>query len=261
MGGLRRPLPFAFWTFLIAGASLAGVPVVTAGFYSKDWILDAAWSSPAGGRWLWLAGIAGALLTAVYIFRVVFLVFFGAQKKAPTVERRARVLVPLVILAVLSVVGGLVEVPRTLGHLPAFSTWMQSTLPAVREGGVGTEAILEAIAALAAFGGIAIAWALYLAHPRLLAALMNAPSARTLATFWSRGWGFDAVYDLFVVRPYKWFARVDQKDVLDAPTFAIAAVAGALNRGLARTENGRLRWYAAGIAAGSVILAAIVLFT
>ncbi len=64
MGGLRRRLPVVFWTFLAGSASLAALPLVTAGFYSKDLILWAAWSSAAGGPWLWAAGAIGALLTA-----------------------------------------------------------------------------------------------------------------------------------------------------------------------------------------------------
>ena len=74
----------AFWTFLIGSASLAALPIVTAGFYSKDLILFEAWSSVLGGPWLWLAGLVGALLTSVYIFRMVFLAFFGDLQRRPT---------------------------------------------------------------------------------------------------------------------------------------------------------------------------------
>ncbi|HXE11214.1 MAG TPA: NADH-quinone oxidoreductase subunit L, partial [Bryobacteraceae bacterium] len=77
MGGLRKELPIAFWTFLIGGCSLAGLPLVTAGFVSKDLILWSAWTSPYGGLGLWIVGIIGVLLTALYIFRVIFIVFFG----------------------------------------------------------------------------------------------------------------------------------------------------------------------------------------
>ena len=73
----------SFWTFLIGSASLAALPVVTAGFYSKDLILFEAWSSVLGGPWLWLAGLVGALLTSVYTFRMVFLTFFGDLQRRP----------------------------------------------------------------------------------------------------------------------------------------------------------------------------------
>jgi len=260
MGGLRRALPTAFWTFLIGGASLAGVPILTAGFYSKDWILSEEWTAGPGGPWLWAAGLAGALLTSLYIFRVIFLVFFGAQQRAPVIDRRARIHVPLVILAALSVVGGLVQVPRTLGYLPLFARFVQTALPAGREAGVGLEAGLELVAAVAALGGIVIAWALYLGHPGIVAALGRAPLAARLARYWSSGWGFDAIYDRLVVRPYRWLARVDQGDVLDEPYRGIAVAARGLNHALSRSENGKLRWYAMGLAGGTAIIVALVLF-
>jgi NADH-quinone oxidoreductase subunit L len=261
MGGLRRALPVAFWTFLIAGASLSGFPIVTAGFYSKDWILDEAWTAGAGGPWLWAAGIVGTLLTAIYTFRVVFLVFFGEQKTAPTVVRQRRVLVPLVILAVLSVIGGLVQVPRTLGNVPAFSTFMTSALPPGRDIGVGLEALLESVAAAVAVGGLAIAWMAFLRFPRAVVALARLPVARHLGRFWSGGWGFDSLYSWLVERPYRWFARVDQTDVVDQPFRGLALAARGLGRALTRSETGRLRWYAMSIVAGAVIVIAVVLFS
>ena len=77
MGGLRKEMPVAFWTFLIAGCSLAGLPFITAGFFSKDLIIGNAWSSQQGHPGFWIAGMVGALLTSLYTFRVIFRVFFG----------------------------------------------------------------------------------------------------------------------------------------------------------------------------------------
>src|SRR5574338_1186743 len=76
MGGLRRELPVAFWTFLIGGCALAGLPLITAGFYSKDLILWSAANSTAGSVGLWAVGIAGVVLTSLYTFRLIFVVFF-----------------------------------------------------------------------------------------------------------------------------------------------------------------------------------------
>ena len=89
MGGLRKELPVAFWTFLIAGCSLAGLPLITAGYYSKDLILWSAGSSAAGGTVLWAAGIAGVVLTSLYTFRLIFLVFFGPVRTPVTQAARA----------------------------------------------------------------------------------------------------------------------------------------------------------------------------
>src|SRR5574338_539649 len=115
MGGLRRELRVVFWTFLIGSASLAAVPIVTAGFYSKDLILFDAWSSAAGGPSLWLAGLVGALLTSLYTFRMVFLTFFGDLQQRPAGRAGWRMNLPLIVLAVLAIVAGAVELPPTLG--------------------------------------------------------------------------------------------------------------------------------------------------
>src|SRR5207249_3630470 len=77
MGGLRRELPIAFWAFLIGGSALAGLPLITAGFYSKDLILAQTARASVG---LWAAGMAGAVLTSLYTYRLIALVFFGDVK-------------------------------------------------------------------------------------------------------------------------------------------------------------------------------------
>ena len=102
----------------------------TAGFYSKDLILWEAWSTAPCGPWLWAAGLVGALLTAIYIFRAVFVVFFGPVRLDPTGPTGWRIAVPLVVLSILALVGGFVEIPPYLGNVPAFSRLMQSALPA-----------------------------------------------------------------------------------------------------------------------------------
>src|SRR6187431_1018999 len=77
MGGLRKRMPVVYWTFLIGAGSLAALPLITAGFYSKDQILWLAWASDKGSFWFFLAALAGAFVTALYTFRMVFLTFFG----------------------------------------------------------------------------------------------------------------------------------------------------------------------------------------
>ena len=89
MGGLRTRLPVAFWTFVIAGCSLAGLPLITAGAFSKDWIIWGAWSGPNGSAGLWIVALAGVMLTSLYTFRMIFLVFFGEAPSEVT-KRPAR---------------------------------------------------------------------------------------------------------------------------------------------------------------------------
>ena len=262
MGGLRKQLPLAFGTFLIAGCSLAGLPLITAGFYSKGLIVWEAWASPQGSTTLWLAGVLGVLLTALYIFRVIFLVFFG-EATAQVIKRPGyKIQIPLMILAVLSLVGGFVNLPPKLGNEPRFTRLLDTVLPAVNQGHFGrlTEIRSEGFLALAFLIGLGFAYLLYLRHRQWSEALTATRVGKALHAFWFADWGFDWCYDKLFVQPILWFARIDKSDVVDVFYTGVADLNELLYRGLSLTENGRVRWYAAGIAAGTVVLVAIVLF-
>ena len=131
MGGLRRELPVTFWTFLIGAASLSALPLVTAGFYSKDMILFAAFASERGNVWLWAAGIAGAFLTGLYAFRMVFLVFFGKARTGVTERPGTAVQLPLIVLAVLSLVSGFIQMPAVIAPITLFADFLARSLPAI----------------------------------------------------------------------------------------------------------------------------------
>jgi NADH-quinone oxidoreductase subunit L len=258
MGGLRKKLPIAFWSFLIGSASLAALPLITAGFYSKDLILWHAWASADGSPWLWAAGWVGALLTGVYIFRAVFLVFFGEAKTAVGWHPGWRSLVPLVVLSVLSVVGGWVELPPFLGDVPLFTHFVEHTLPVTRlvRGG---EAVIEGLAVIASLGSIFAAWWIFMRRRAALARLMQGAAAQRLRAFWHAGWGFDWLYDRLFVRPYWWLADVDRHDIVDRFYTAIADLCLLGWRALSASQNGHVRRYAAAIGAGGVIVVAIAL--
>jgi NADH-quinone oxidoreductase subunit L len=263
MGGLRRRLPAVFWTFLIGSASLAALPLVTAGFYSKDLILWYSWSTAYGSPWLWAAGALGAFLTALYSFRLVFIVFFGDEKGQVEHRPGFRILVPLAVLAVLSVIGGFVETPGFLGHISLFSDLMEPTLaPAVSTvTGHETEHLLQVIVAVITLSGILLAYMLFLKRPAVSAALRASSLGGTLSRFWLNGWGFDTIYDRVLVRPFLGLARALQGDPFDEISRSIGRVARAGNTVLSQTQNGRIRTYAFGIGLGAVIAVAIVVFT
>ena len=263
MGGLRQRLPLAFWSFLIGSISLAALPLIDAGFYSKDLILWEAWSDGALGPWLWAAGLLGALLTAIYIFRAVFVVFFGPVRLEPTGPTGWRIAVPLIVLSILALFGGFVEIPPYLGNLPAFSRLMQSALPAppaAVTAGSSLELILSAIAGVVAIAGVGIAYIAFRRRPAFLEALVRSPASLALQHFWEADWGFDWVYDRALVRPFLWVARTDQGDVIDRFYSGLAALSRLTYRQLSASETGRVRRYAAGITAGSIILIAILVF-
>jgi NADH-quinone oxidoreductase subunit L len=262
MGGLHKKLPLAFGVFLIAGCSLAGLPLITAGFYSKGLIVWEVWSSPQGNVILWLAGVVGVLLTALYIFRVIFLVFLGEAKASVTKRPGYKIQIPLVVLAVLSLVGGFVNLPPELGNEPLFTRLLDTALPPVEQGPFGplTEMRSEGFLALAFLIGLGLAYLLYLRNRQWSDALTATRVGKALHEFWFADWGFDWCYDKLFVQPVLWFARIDKGDVVDAFYTGVADLNEILYRRLSLTENGQVRWYAASIAAGTVIFVAIVLF-
>ena len=262
MGGLRKELPLAFGAFLIAGCSLAGLPLITAGFYSKGLIVWETWSSPQGGTALWVASVLGVLLTALYIFRVIFLVFFGEAKSHVVKRPGYKIQIPLVVLTVLSLVGGFVNLPPQLGNVPLFTRLLQTTLPPVEQGRLGrlTEIRSEGVVTLAFLFGLGLAYLLYLRSRQWADALTSTRVGKALHEFWFADWGFDWCYDKLFVQPVLWFARLDRSDVVDAFYKGVADLNELLYRGLSRTENGQVRWCAAGIAAGTVVFVAIALF-
>jgi NADH-quinone oxidoreductase subunit L len=171
---------------------------------------------------------------------------------------------PLVVLAVLSVVGGFIELPHTLGDLPLFSDFLHAVLPAVAEGaaGVGSELALQVVAGVVSLGGIYLAYLLFLRRPAAVARWTAAWNRSRLGTglqrFWFAGWGFDRLYDTLLVRPYTWLAEANRDDVIDLIFDGVAWLGAYAHRLLSMTQSGRVRWYAAGIAIGVVILVAMV---
>lgn len=263
MGGLRKKLPVTFWTFLVASASLAAVPLITAGFYSKDAIIWESWASESGSPWLWAGALLGALLTAIYTFRMVFVTFYGEAKMEPSKIPGFRLKLPLIVLGVLSVIGGFVETPETLGHITVFSDVMHSVLPEVHSmhATIGTELLFQIIAAVVALGGIYIAYYYYVRKPQAIESLTAKPAVSTLHRFWESGWGFDWLYYSFIVDPYIWIARINKNDIIDVFYTAIARLTQMFYYLFSLTQTGRIRNYAAGIVFGAIIILAIMVLS
>ncbi len=260
MGGLRRELPLAYWSFLIGGSALAGLPVITSGFYSKDLIIWSASSPPNGGMTLWALAIAGVFLTSLYTYRLIFLVFFGRPVTHAGQRPGLAMTLPLVVLSTLALVGGLVETPAWLGTLTYFSDFMNTALPSKAESSAGLgQGVSAAFASLAFILGWMAAWMLYLRSRALVDALSASAIGTALRRLWYSDWGFDWLYDRVFVRPILWFARINHHDVVDAIYTGLARLSELAYRALRPTETGRVRWYAAGIVAGSVVYFAIVL--
>jgi NADH-quinone oxidoreductase subunit L len=251
MGGLRRDLPLTFWCFLAAASALAGLPLISSGFYSKDWILMAAFrASP----WLWAVGWVGAFLTSLYSFRLVFLVFMGTGRKGEARREYrfgARIMLPLIVLAALSIVAGFLETPPGLGNIRLFSRWMAPVSPHVAVGGE-PETMLLTLSTLAALGGLACAYFIYSGRRDVLERL-GSTGAAALSRWGLAGFYGDELYHFVFVSPFQRLVGASASDAVDRAFTVITRVAVDANGLLSRTETGRARWYAGGLAAGAVI--------
>ncbi|AKH39133.1 MULTISPECIES: NADH-quinone oxidoreductase subunit L [Nitrosomonas] len=199
LGRIGNHPSIARWTFLIGAASLAGVPFVTAGFYSKDAILVTTWSAPAGPL-LWAFAAFGALLTAIYIFRVYLLVFQGSGQKTSTISLPYFMSLPLLILALLSIVSGFIELPEGWPGPHLWSLWLENELGVATFPPLTITYNLQLITALLPLAGFSLA--LWLVQRE------QAYQSLPLANFLRNGWGFDAFYHATLVRPYRGLARI-----------------------------------------------------
>src|SRR5688500_9712598 len=138
MGGLKSKIPHTFMTFAIATYAIAGLPLA-AGFFSKDEILVSAWSTPyfpGVGKFVWALGTLAAFCTAFYMYRLLYLTFFGKFRGTHDQEHHLHesppsMTVPLWILAILSIFGGLLSLPHGIWHGPSLSSWLHSITPEV----------------------------------------------------------------------------------------------------------------------------------
>ncbi|ACI50498.1 proton-translocating NADH-quinone oxidoreductase, chain L [Gluconacetobacter diazotrophicus PA1 5] len=245
MGGLRRAMPGVFAAFVAGAAALAGVPLVSAGFYSKEAILQGAWdSSPL----LWAGALLGAFLTGLYSFRCVFIVFLGAPRGTATGSTGWSMAVPLACLSVLAVVGGMIEMPDVIAPVHLLSHLLAPVLGGAEaeSGGEGGRALLAA-GSLAPLAGIALAWVFW--QP----GRVPQPASGVLAGLARAGWGFDAAYGVLVVRPFTALGRWMKRDVFDILPDLLAAGAVWGGKALGLMQDGQVRRYAGWLAVGTAV--------
>ncbi|MBE2232276.1 MAG: NADH-quinone oxidoreductase subunit L [Anaerolinea sp.] len=262
MGGLKAKMRSTYWTFLIAAAALAGFPL-TAGFFSKDAVLVADFE--AHQYLLYAVGLFTALLTAIYAFKIVFVVFWGQPRDRKLYEHaheQPRLMTwPLWILAFLSIFGGLLNLPfiATLEH------WIEPIYQMGPEGvtahpSVALEITLLTLSALAALGGIYLAYYFYVKNPGVTDRLRERMAL--LHRVAANSFYFDAAYD--AIRRGLWAtahfcaAAIDQGGI-DAAVNGVARGAGWLGERTRRVQTGLVGVYALTMFVGLVILLAYFL--
>jgi NADH-quinone oxidoreductase subunit L len=283
MGGLRSYIPWTFMTMGIAILAIAGIPPL-AGFWSKDEILWQAYSSSHGSWVFWLIGVITAFLTSFYMFRLLFMTFFGDYHGAQVDEHGHGshphghddhghaephespmvMLVPLMILALLSVIGGLVGIGNRFEHFlaPVFGSGAV-TEAAGEAASRGTELLLMGISVAVAFLGLFLAYVLYISQPQLprkLADSLNGFYTAVLNKYY-----VDELYAKLFVKPLVdgstriLWQGVDRK-VIDNTVDNAADGALQVSDEVRHMQSGNLRSYAGWIAAGSALVIAYMIW-
>ena len=287
MGGLKKYMPVTHWTFVIASLAIAGIPPL-AGFMSKDEILYEVFNSGkgSGSVLLWIGGVVTAMMTAFYMFRLVYLTFYGESRMDEEVEKHVHesppsITVPLSILAVLSVVGGFLGVPivkkwnimhnwlgevfhTVAGHAEEVST--HAAEAASQAAGSMSHLVQElglmGISVVAAVTGILIARTIILRKPEVSEDLRM--SYGFLYDLFLNKWWVDEVYDAVIVRPLKRFADFcwgvfDVKGI-DGAVNGIAKVANTSAGKMRKLQTGFVQNYALGIVVGLILMLALAFF-
>jgi NADH-quinone oxidoreductase subunit L len=260
MGGLWRRMPLVFWTFLVGALSMAAIPPLTAGFYSKDWILYWVWHSGRSGELLWLLAILGVVLTSLYTFRLVFIVFLGPERSRPTGRPGAAMAIPLLVLAVPAALAGFLETPSHLGDIRVFSRFLADTATVMqpRASTPGIVLRLISLSEAASLLGLGLAYLVFRRRLRLGDTAESLPAGALLRRFWLSGWGFDWLYEHALVRPYRWLSAGVGAEPLNWLYRGIGGLTVAVHRLLSATQDGRIRRYAAGVALGAALILALV---
>jgi NADH-quinone oxidoreductase subunit L len=273
MGGLRRSraLPGTAAVAAVGAASLAGIPLITSGFYSKDAILWATLQPPFARPALLLLLLLTAGLTSLYAFRWYFMIFSGpAGDAAENHIHRPRdlMLYPLVVLAAGSLLIGFLEMPETLGGYHAVSEFLHPVFAAAeQQSGIGAipalgsieeahraELTLQAVSAAIALLGLMMAYHWYVLRPAWKESLAASPASAAVAAVLRAGWGADAFYRALVVTPYRAIARRLRHEPVDDGIAAITGTVRVTHYLLVLSETGRIRTYAAGMVVGVIVL-------
>ena len=285
MGGLKKELPITYWTFLVGALAIAGVPGL-AGFFSKDEILYRTFAS--GHTLLWAVGAITSLMTAFYMFRLVFLAFHGERRHAvahATHDTHAAhaphashlhdapraMAIPLIVLAIGSVLAGYLNVPAALGGSALLEHFLEPSVhvPAVEgmhaaeHASHSLELALMIVSSLIAIGGIGVAAFLYLKRPAIPAALAaRFPGVYRFLV--NKGY-VDEIYDAVVVQPIKslsehvlWKADARVIDGAVNGMGQIVAEGGALFR---QIQTGSLRLYTVSVLFGAVMIVGYYLWS
>lgn len=271
MGGLKKHLPITHATFFVGWLAIIGTPFFS-GFFSKDEILWLSWHSPRGHFLYWIVGVVGAGLTAFYMTRLMALTFWGKSRVAKEVhphESPAIMTIPLIILAVLSLVGGYIGIPHVIGHplhLPhVLEGWFSGKIlpvPGMTDPSVIEEVLLMLISVSVAGGMATLAYIFYikdLSKPKLLVARIG-----KLYDVVYNKYFVDEIYQKFIIGPTVTLSKAlwlyMDVEFIDKATYKLSSFVQNSAEGLRSLQNGNLQRYAFYIVIGFVAMLSVILF-
>ena len=258
MGGLKAKMPITHWTFLVGALAIAGFPFLS-GFWSKDEILHSAWgSSPL----IYVIGLVTAFLTAFYMFRLIFVTFYGESRVESEVashlhESPPVMWVPLAILAIPSALIGLLL--GWGGHESWFHDFTKSVFPETHHEASGNVFLFMAISSVVGLAGIAFAWTRYSKR------VPSDEPTNALHKLLANKYYVDEVYNALIVQPIKngshfllW--RIVDNGIIDGIVNGVASIIRLIGGTLRRLQTGLVQSYIVSMVLGIVLFLAYYLF-
>lgn len=265
MGGLKGKMKITYITFLIACLAISGIPPLS-GFFSKDEILGAAFSVNAI---YWVVGVLGALMTAFYMFRALGMTFHGKFRGTEKQERHvhessAPMSIPLIILAILALIGGWVGIPELYGGQDVFGNFLapvfaqSKAIASQHELSYSTEWILVIITTSLVILSVIYAWTKFAKYKT------TAKETTGLAKVLENKWYIDEIYDAVVGKPLlavsRWFNDDLEKSGFDGIVNGVGKLVQWSSRQIRLIQTGRVGFYIFGMVIGMVVLLIVAFF-
>ena len=268
MGGLARRIPATYYTLVAGALALSGI-FPFAGFWSKDDILGSAWRD---GKYIfWAVGLIAAFITALYTFRMIFMTFFGKSRVDEETEQHMHspmsMIVPLVVLAVASLLGGFLGLPGRLGVLQRFLEPVFAPANAIlgihEHGLAALDYALMVLSLVVAMLGIALAWYVYVRRAADLPELLGAKLQPVYKVVYNKFY-IDEFYQATVVwlavDGSRWLWHAFDEKVIDGAVHGMAWLWQAAGRGVRPLQTGRVQNYLLGIFIGVFVIVTVVVF-
>ncbi len=262
MGGLASKIKITFWCMLFATLAITGFPPFAA-FFSKDEILAAAFNYEHGGKVLYGVGLAAAILTSFYMFRLIWLTFSGQKRydehHVHVHESPLNMTIPLMILAFLSLTGGWFALPTLWGGKDYFADFLSPVLGATESpvGEAGTlEHILSFVAVIAALAGLVAAWRMYAKN-------VKRGTSKGLHEILYQKYYVDELYHAVIVGPLLWISRnvlwkVVDVGMIDGAVNGVASGTTAVGDKVRHAQSGNTRSYAVWVLIGAILVFGII---